>query len=125
MAQDGAARVSMVHEGQYLVASIHTALDDAQMVRFRSDLVEAVGQKKSRGVIIDVSALDVLDSFGAGTVRETAEMVRLRGARTVMVGVQPDVAFAMTRLGMGIGSIHTALDLEEGLDLLDRVNRSR
>lgn len=120
MLHDGPAGVSILRQGPYLVASIHTALDDAQMVRFRSDLVEAVGQRKARGVVIDVSDLDVLDSFGAGTVRDTVEMVRLRGASSVMVGVQPDVAYAMTRLGMGIGSVRTALDLEEGLDLLAR-----
>jgi len=89
------------------------------MVRFRHDLVAAIGQYRARGVLIDVAALDVLDSFASHTLRDIAEMARLRGARTVIVGIQPDVAFAMVRLGMNTGTIPSALDLEEGLALLD------
>jgi rsbT antagonist protein RsbS len=69
-------------------------------------------------VVIDVAALDVLDSFGTRTLRNLAEMARLRGAVTVVVGIQPDVAFAMVRLGMSTGNVHAALDLEEGLEYL-------
>src|SRR5690349_16940064 len=88
------------------------------MLRFRSDLIAAIGEHRSRGVIIDVAALDVLDSFGARTLRNVAEMARLRGAVTVIVGIQPDVAFAMVELGLDTGSVHTALDLEEALEYL-------
>ena len=118
---EGPAPVSILRQGSYLVASIHTALDDTQMVRFRQDLIHAIGHERARGVIIDVAALDVLDSFGSRTLHDIAEMARLRGARTVIVGIQPDVAFAMVRLGMGTGTIPTALDLEEGLAFLDGV----
>ena len=99
----GPALVSILRQGAYLIASIHTALDDSQMVRFQQDLIEQIGQHRSRGVIIDVAALDVLDSFGSRTLRNIAEMARLRGATTVIVGIQPDVAFAMVALGMGTG----------------------
>jgi rsbT antagonist protein RsbS len=115
----GPALVSILRQGSYLVASIHTALDDSQMVRFQHDLVDQIGQHRARGVIIDVAALDVLDSFGSSTLRRLAEMARLRGAVTVIVGIQPDVAFAMVELGMGTGNVATALDLEEGLAYLD------
>jgi rsbT antagonist protein RsbS len=115
----GPALVSILRQGAYLVASIHTALDDSEMVRFQNDLVAQIGEDRARGVIIDVAALDVLDSFGARTLRRIAEMARLRGAATVIVGVQPDVAFAMVRLGLGPGTVPTALDLEEGLAHLD------
>ncbi|HET7196801.1 MAG TPA: STAS domain-containing protein [Nocardioides sp.] len=117
--EPGPAPVSILRQGSYLVASIHTALDDTQMERFRHDLIEAIGHQRARGVIIDVAALDVLDSFGSRTLHDIAEMARLRGARTVIVGIQPDVAFAMVRLGMGTGTIPTALDLEEGLAFLN------
>jgi rsbT antagonist protein RsbS len=116
---DYPALVSIMRQGPYLIASIHTALDDTQMVRFQHDLVEQIGRHRSRGVIIDVAALDVLDSFGSRTLRNIAEMARLRGALTVVVGIQPDVALAMVMLGMGTGSVETALDLEEGLAYLD------
>jgi rsbT antagonist protein RsbS len=115
----GPKLVSILRQGPYLIASIHTALDDTEMVRFREDLVEQIGRHRSRGVVIDVAALDVLDSFGTRTLRTIAEMARLRGAVTVVVGIQPDVAFAMVSLGMDTGSVVTALDLEEGLAHLD------
>jgi rsbT antagonist protein RsbS len=111
--------VSILRQGNYLIASVHTALDDSQMVRFQRDLIEQIGLHRSRGVIIDVAALDVLDSFGSRTLRDIADMARLRGAVTVIVGIQPDVAFAMVCLGMDTGTVYTALDLEEGLAYLN------
>ena len=116
----GPALVSILRQGPYLIASIHTALDDSQMVRLQEDLIAQIGRCRARGVIIDVAALDVLDSFGSLTLRNIAEMARLRGATTVIVGIQPDVAFAMVELGMDTGAVEAALDLEEGLAYLDR-----
>jgi rsbT antagonist protein RsbS len=116
---EGPALVSIMRQGDYLIASIHTALDDSEMVRFQRDLVDRIGRDRARGIIIDVGALDVLDSFGSRTLRNIAEMARLRGAVTVIVGIQPDVALAMVLLGMGTGTVETALDLEEGLAYLD------
>ncbi|MGY1594186.1 STAS domain-containing protein [Geodermatophilus sp. SYSU D00708] len=111
---------SILRQGPYLIASVHTALDDSQLLRFQQDLVERIGADRARGVVIDVAALDVLDSFGTRTLRGIAAMARLRGAVTVVVGIQPDVAFTMVELGMDTGSVTTALDLEEGLAELDR-----
>lgn len=111
--------VSILRQGSYLIASIHTALDDEQLLRFQADLIEQIGSYRSRGVIIDVAALDVLDSYASRTLRNLAEMARLRGAVIVIVGIQPDVAFAMVQLGLGMGLVHTALDLEEGLAFLN------
>jgi rsbT antagonist protein RsbS len=116
----GPKLVSILRQDKWLIASIHTALDDTQMLVFQDDLIEQIGRYRSRGVVIDVAALDVLDSFGARTLRTIAEMARLRGAETVIVGIQPDVAFAMVSLGMDTGSVPTALDLEEGLEYLRR-----
>jgi rsbT antagonist protein RsbS len=116
----GPALVSILRQGSYLIASIHTALDDSELLRFQQDLIDQIGRHRSRGVVIDVAALDVLDSFGSRTLRNIAEMARLRGARTVIVGIQPEVAFSMVLLGMGTGTVDTALDLEEGLQHLDR-----
>ncbi|MGY1669870.1 STAS domain-containing protein [Geodermatophilus sp. SYSU D00710] len=121
----GPRLVSILRQGSYLIASIHTALDDTQMTAFQHDLVERIGNDRARGVVIDVAALDVLDSFGTRTLRTIAEVARLRGAVTVVVGIRPEVAFAMVALGMDTGSVHTALDLEEGLAFLDRVAGSR
>lgn len=120
----GPALVSILRQGDTLVASVHTALDDSEMLRFREDLVRQIGEHRSRGVIIDVAALDVLDSFGTRTLRTIAEMARLRGAVTVVVGIQPEVAAAMVQLGTGAGDLTTALDLEDGLDLLAGLTRT-
>jgi rsbT antagonist protein RsbS len=109
---------SILRQGSCLIASIHTALDDSQLVVFQRDLVERIGRDRARGVVIDVAALDVLDSFATRTLRDIGEMARLRGAATVIVGIQPEVAFAMVRLGLHTGAVSTALDLEEGLALL-------
>jgi len=114
----GPALVSIMRQGSTLIASVHTALDDSELVRFEHDLVNQIGEHRSRGVIIDVAALDVIDSFAALTLRRIAEMARLRGALTVIVGIQPEVAFTMVQLGMGTGHVPTALDLEEGLRLI-------
>jgi rsbT antagonist protein RsbS len=110
--------VSILRQRDYLIASIHEALDDEEIVRFQRDLVEQIGQHRAKGIIIDVAALDVLDSFGSRTLANLAHMARLRGAETVIVGIQPAVAFAMVRLGTRLERVHTALDLEEGLEQL-------
>ena len=117
----GPALVSILRQGDTLVASVHTALDDSEMVRFQHDLVRQIGEHRARGIIIDVAALDVIDSFASRTLRSIADIARLRGAVTVIVGIQPDVAFAMVRLGMDMGEVPTALDLEEGLAYLSRL----
>ena len=116
---DEPLRVSILRQGGYLIASIHTALDDGQLVRFRRDLLDQIGQHRSRGVIIDVAALDVIDSFACHTLRTITEVSRLRGAETVVVGVQPGVAFAMAQLGLRLSCAGTALDLDEGVLALE------
>ena len=115
--------VSILRQGDYLLASITAALDDGEMLRFQEALVERIGRDRSRGVIIDVAALDVLDSYGAHTLGVLADMARLRGAETVIVGVSPEIAFTMVRLGMSIANVHTALDLEQGLQVLDQLTQ--
>ena len=110
--------VSILGQGDFLIASIHAALDDAELERFQQDVINEVGARRARGVIIDVGALDVLDSFASRSLRDLAAMARLRGAATVIVGVQPEVAFSIVRLGMDL-EIHSALDLEEGLEYLE------
>src|SRR5213596_4286174 len=80
---------------------------------------------RARGVIVDVTALDVMDSFAVRTLRDIAHMARLRGAETVIVGIQPDVAFAMVQLGLTLKGVATVLDLEEGLAFLNRRTEER
>jgi rsbT antagonist protein RsbS len=111
--------VPILKQRDYLIASIQAALTDADLKQLRDALVSQVGDYRSRGVIVDVTALDVMDSFAVRTLRDLAHMTRLRGAETVIVGIQPEVAFAMTQLGVRLEGVAAALDLEEGLLYLD------
>jgi rsbT antagonist protein RsbS len=115
--------VPILKEGDYLIALVQGALTDAELFELRENLSERVGTTRARGVIIDVSALDVLDSFACLTLQGVAEVVRLRGADAVVVGIQPDVAFAMVQLGLRLPGVKTALDLEEGFEELGRTRR--
>ena len=113
-------QVPILKQRDYLIASIQAALTDADLLQLRDALVTQVGTFRSRGVIVDVTALDVMDSFAVRTLRDLAHMIRLRGAETVIVGIQPEVAFAMVQLGLTLAGVSTALDLEEGLAFLDK-----
>jgi rsbT antagonist protein RsbS len=103
-----------------LIASIQAALTDADLRQLRDEIGDAVGRWRSRGVVIDVSALDVMDSFATRTLGMVAHTAKLRGAETVIVGIQPEVAFTMVQLGLTLDGIATALDLDEGLLLLQQ-----
>jgi rsbT antagonist protein RsbS len=116
--------VPILKQGDFLIATIQAALTDADLLRLRTALVQQVVRCRSRGVIVDVTSLDVMDSFASRTLREVAQMIRLRGAETVIVGIQPDVAFAMVQLGLKLEDVTTALDLEEGLAHLSQGSTS-
>ena len=117
--------VPILKQGPFLIASVQTALHDADLVQLRDAIVEKVGRFRSRGVIVDVTALDVIDSFSTRTLSDIAHMIRLRGANTVIVGIQPEVAFAMVQLGLVLEDVATALDLEEGLAFLQLKDQKR
>lgn len=110
--------VPILKQGEVLIASIQSNLNDHDLMQLRDDIAEKVGRFKSRGVVLDVSVLDVMDSFATRTMRTIAETAKLRGAETVIVGIQPDVAIAMVQLGLTLDGVLTALDFEEGLEIL-------
>ena len=113
-------QVPILKQGSYLIATIQSALTDADLLQLRDELTARVGRFRSLGVVIDVTVLDVMDSFAVRTLRSTVHILKLRGAETVIVGIQPEVAFAMVQLGVTLDREATALDLEEGLVFLDR-----
>jgi rsbT antagonist protein RsbS len=118
--------VPILKQGDVLIASIQSDLSDHDLVQLRDDIAEKVGRFKSRAVVIDVSVLDIMDSFATRTLRAIADTTRLRGAETVIVGIQPDVAIAMVQLGLTLDGVPAALDLEEGLELVKAsINGSR
>jgi len=111
--------VPILKQGSFLIVSVQAALSDRDLVDLKNELAEKVGQYRSKGVVIDVSLLDVMDSFATRMLRGIAQTTKLRGANTVIVGIQPDVAFAMVQLGLALEGVDTALDLDEGLELLN------
>jgi len=117
--------VPILKQGDFLLASVQSALSDTDLLTLRDELVERVGRFRSTGVIIDVTPLDVMDSFATRNLRMIAHMTRLRGAETVIVGIQPEVAFSMVQLGLTLEGVATALDLEEGLELLKSKSATR
>ena len=117
--------VPILKQGPFLIASIQAALTDTDVLRLQDDVMEQVGRYRSRGIVVDVTALDVMDSFVSRSLRGIAHMTRLRGAETVIVGIAPEIAFAMVQLGLSFEDVHTALDLEEGLEYLNSLLEER
>jgi rsbT antagonist protein RsbS len=113
-----AVTVAILKQGDHLIASIQSALRDHEVIELRDELVERVGRLRARGIVIDVTALDVIDSFVAKSLRTIALTAKLRGAETVIVGIQPEVAVALVQFRLNLEPLRTALDLEEGLELL-------
>jgi rsbT antagonist protein RsbS len=114
-------RVAVLRQGDYLIASIQSDLTDSEVVALREGLLDRVGRFRSRGVIIDVGGLDVIESFVARSLAAIATTARLRGADTVIVGIRPDVAIAMVHFDIDLHPLRAALDLDEGLVVLDEL----
>ena len=106
--------VPIMKHGDILIASVQDALTDEDLVQLQDDLLRRVGTHRSAGVLIDVTALDIMDSFASRTLRNLAHALLLRGAKTVIAGIQPEVAFAMVQLGITLEGVRTTLDLEAG-----------
>jgi rsbT antagonist protein RsbS len=115
--------VAILRQGDYLIASIQSDLSDSEVLELRGDLAELVGRYRARGIVVDVAALDVIDSFVARSLRSIVLTASLRGAETVIVGIQPDVAIAMVQFRLNLEPLRVALDLDAAISLLDRLTR--
>jgi rsbT antagonist protein RsbS len=113
--------VAILRQGDYLIASIQSDLSDREVIELRHEVAERVGRLRLRGIVIDVAALDVIDSFVARALRAIVLTAKLRGADTVIVGIQPDVAIAMVQFRLNLEPLRVALDLDEALTMLDRL----
>jgi rsbT antagonist protein RsbS len=115
--------VAILRQGEYLIASIQSDLSDSEVVELRHELAELVGRHRSLGIVIDVAALDVIDSFVARSLRAIVLTAKMRGAETIIVGIQPDVAIAMVQFRLNLEPLRAALDLDDAITLLDRRTR--
>jgi rsbT antagonist protein RsbS len=112
--------VAILRQGDVLIASIQSDLSDTEVIELRHQLAELVGRFRLRGIVIDVGALDVIDSFVTRALRAIVLTARLRGAETIIVGIAPDVAIAMVQFRLNLEPLRVALDLDEALAMLGR-----
>lgn len=113
--------VPFLRHREYIIVPLQAAISDDEMVELWGSLASQVTGRNVRGVVIDVTALDVIDSFACRTLTHIAQTIRLRGAETVIVGIQPEVAFTMVQLGLSVKDVRTMLDTEEAIAFLDQV----
>ena len=115
--------VAILRQGAYLIASIQSDLSDSEVLALRDRLSDLVGRHGSRGIVIDVAALDVIDSFVTRALLGIVQTAKLRGAETVIVGLHPDVAIAMVHFRLNLQPLRVALDLDAATALLDRLTQ--
>jgi len=108
-----------------LLTSIQVDLTDEDALEFQEDLLKAVQKNEASGVLIDITALDVVDSFLARILNETATMVKLLGAEAVISGMQPDVALTLVEMGRELIGVSTAINLDHGMEKLQNLISKR
>jgi rsbT antagonist protein RsbS len=111
-------RIPILKMGKYLLVSIQVDMHDQLALQLQDDLTTRIAATSSRGVLIDISALEMVDSFIGRMLGNIAAMSRVLDAQTVVVGMQPAVAITLVELGMSLPGVRTALDIERGMELL-------
>ncbi len=112
--------IPILRVGGNLLVSVQTELHDAAAGAFQDDLLEAIERWGARGLVIDISGLDIVDSYVARVLADTGRMAKLMGTQTVLAGMRPEVAATLVRMGYRMEGVHTALDVDEALSLLGR-----
>lgn len=118
-------KIPILRLGQILLTSIQVELTDNDALEFQHDVLTAITQNEALGIAIDITALDVVDSYLARIINETADMATLLGAEVVVCGMQPTVALALVEMGRELLGVVTALNLEKGVETLQRLVRVR
>jgi rsbT antagonist protein RsbS len=114
-------QIPILRIGPTLLATIHVELRDAVAEAFQQDVLTAIETSGSTGLLIDLSGLDMVDSYIARIVAETGRMAKLMGTTTVLVGMRPEVAATLIRMGYAMDGVRTALNVEDGLELLGHI----
>src|SRR3954468_9894252 len=118
-------RIPILKMGQFLLVSIQVDMHDRLAMTLQDDLTNRIVTDRATGVLIDISALDIVDSFIGRMISNTAAMAKILDARTVLVGMQPAVAITLVELGLTLEGVSTALNVERGIKLLDRRGNTR
>jgi rsbT antagonist protein RsbS len=111
-------KIPILRMGPFLLVTIQVDLYDRLALNLEADLVKAVNQYEARGVLIDISAVSIVDSFMGRIIGNIASMSRILDAETVVVGMQPAVAITLVELGLPLQGVHTALNVDKGMELL-------
>jgi rsbT antagonist protein RsbS len=117
--------IPILRMGDVLLTTVHVELRDAVAEAFQADVLSAIERWRVRGLIIDISGLDMVDTYVARILVETGRMARLMGSETVLCGMRPEVAATLVRMGYLMGGVHASLDLDEGLALLRTLRSSQ
>lgn len=118
-------RIPILRMGKCLLVTIQVDMHDQLAMTLQDDLAAAIAARPSNGLLIDISALEIVDSFIGRMIANTAAMCRVLDADTVVVGMQPAVAITLVELGLTLTGIYTALDVERGMALLERAAMAR
>jgi rsbT antagonist protein RsbS len=118
-------RVPILKIGEVLLVSIQVDLQDQSVLTLQEDLAERISATGATGVVIDISAVEIVDSFIGRMFATVASLSRLFDAETVVVGMRPAVAITLVELGLTLGGVRTALDLERGMRILAGLRRAR
>ena len=110
--------IPILRIGKLLLTTVHVELHDAVAHALQGDVLTSIERYDAKGLVIDISGLDMVDTYVARILAETGAMAKLMGARTVLVGIQPEVAATLVRMGYAMTGVQTALNVEEGLELL-------
>ena len=113
-------KIPILRMGRYLLVTIQIDLYDRLALNLEADLVQMVSKTGARGVLIDISAVSIVDSFMGRIIGNIANMSKIMDAETVVVGMQPAVAITLIELGLPLTGVHTALDVEKGMELLSK-----
>lgn len=113
-------KIPILRMGDCLLVSIQVDMHDQLAMQLQDDLTSAIQKYSAKGVLVDISALDIVDSFIGRMISDTAGMARILGASTVLVGMQPAVAITLVELGLSLPGVSTALTVERGMALLKR-----
>ncbi|HEX6161425.1 MAG TPA: STAS domain-containing protein [Thermoanaerobaculia bacterium] len=116
-------RIPILKMGRFLLVSIQVDMDDRTAMSLQDDLTAQIVKHKAKGVLIDISSLDVVDSFIGRMLANTAAMARILDADTVVVGMQPSVAITLVELGLSLTGVRSALNVERGMELLNVMQR--
>jgi rsbT antagonist protein RsbS len=113
-------RIPILRMGEFLLVTLQVDMHDQLALRLQDDLTNAIVAKGAKGVLIDISALEMVDSFMGRMIGDISGMARILDARTVVVGMQPAVAITLVELGLSLPGVDTALNVERGMQLLRR-----